>query len=386
MNSSLTAYKGASIFDGQELLDQHALLVAGDQIQGIVRVKDVPTDAIPIMLEGGTLAPGYVDLQVNGGGGVMFNDDQSVETLRRIASAHATLGATSILPTLITDIRECTIAAIDAVDRAVAAGISGITGLHLEGPHLAPSRKGAHDANLIRPMDEQDLEILLDAATRLPTLMLTIAPEGVTRQQVNALSGAGVIVSLGHTDADFQTCSDFAEAGATCVTHLFNAMSQLENREPGVVGAALSLPGLSAGLIADGIHVHPKMISLALKAKTGPGDIFLVSDSMAAAGSDIKHFNLNGRRIIRENGRLTLQNGTLAGADLDLTTAIRVLVNHTSCDLIDAIRMATSVPAKVIGRSQSIGRLARNYRADFIHITAGAELTGVWQGGAAIDC
>ena len=295
------------------------------------------------------LSPGYVDLQVNGGDGVMFNDDPSVATIRRIAAAHRSVGATTILPTLITDTVDKTDAAIEAAVRAVAEGVPGIAGLHLEGPHLSAARKGAHDPALIRPMTDADLATLLNAAERLPQLKVTVAPENVTPDQVQQLAQAGVLVSLGHSDADYATCQAYATAGARCVTHLFNAMSQLGNREPGLVGAALADGGLSAGLIADGIHVHPDTIRLAWAAKQGPGQIYLVSDAMAVAGTDNTEFMLEGRRIKRQDGRLTLDNGTLAGADLDLTTAIRILHDKVGAPLVDALRAATAVPAALIG-------------------------------------
>lgn len=374
------ALTGATVFDGDRLLARHALVLR----DGVV-AEIVPDDALPpamdrLCLKGGTLAPGFVDLQVNGGGGVMFNDAPTVETLRTLAEAHARLGATSILPTLITDRAEVTAAAIDAAVAAVAEGVPGIAGLHLEGPHLSVARKGAHDPALIRPMEDADLARLIDAAAHLPALMVTVAPESVNPQQVAALAGAGIRVSLGHTDCGFDDAVAAAEAGAVCVTHLFNAMSQLGNREPGVVGAALATPGLSAGLIADLIHVHPEVIRAALAAKRGPGRIFLVSDAMATAGSDIDHFTLNERRIERREGRLTLADGTLAGADLDLATAVRNIAG-LGVPPETALAMATTIPADLIGRE---ARLAPGARADVVHLDDAGRLAAVWQGGARI--
>ena len=259
------------------------------------------------------------------------------------------MGATRILPTLITDTAEKTQTAIEAAIAACAAGMRGCAGLHLEGPHLSVARKGAHDADLIRPMEEADLALLLQTATQLPCLKVTLAPESATLDQVRALSEVGVLVSLGHTDADFDTCLAYAEAGARCVTHLFNAMRQIGNREPGVVGAALAAGGLSAGLIADGVHVHPEVMRMAWDAKRGPGEVFLVSDAMAVAGTERRGFSLEGREITRKNGRLTLADGTLAGADLDLTTAIRVMTEQVGLSLSSALYAATHGPASLIG-------------------------------------
>ncbi|GAA0775796.1 N-acetylglucosamine-6-phosphate deacetylase [Roseibium denhamense] len=375
------AFQGARIFDGMSFQDDAALCVHDGKVVRICATADLPEGAEVTDLGGGILAPGFVDLQVNGGGGVMFNSAPALETLKTIAEAHASIGATSILPTLITDTRETTAAAIQAVQQAISEGVPGIAGLHLEGPHLSVARKGAHDADLIRPMEPADLESLLAAAKSLPVLKVTVAPESVKPEQIRALSAAGILVSLGHTDSRFADCQEAVAAGARCVTHLFNAQSQLGNREPGVVGAALQLGDLSAGLIADGIHVHPATMASAIRAKQGPGHIFLVSDAMATAGSTITDFLLNGRKIERRDNRLTLQDGTLAGAHLDLTTAIRNLVHLCGIPLETALAMATSGPAALIGRSEQIGTLRHGANADFVHLSSDLELRSVFRAG-----
>ncbi|WP_037308322.1 N-acetylglucosamine-6-phosphate deacetylase [Ruegeria halocynthiae] len=349
MTTGTVAFRNGPVFDGARLLYGRAILFRDGASAEILPESELPTEGRVIDLNGDILSPGYVDLQVNGGDGVMFNDDPSVETIRRITSAHRRLGVASLLPTLITDTAEKTQAAIKAAIQAVRQGVPGVAGLHLEGPHLSVARKGAHDAALIRPMEDADLTALIAAASELPCLKVTIAPEAVSEQQVKTLADAGILISLGHSDADFATCQRYAEAGARCVTHLFNAMSQLGNREPGVVGAALANGGLSAGLIADGIHVHPEVMRAAWAAKTQPGRIFLVSDAMAVAGTEQTEFRLEGRRITRTDGRLTLEDGTLAGADLDLTTALRVLVHQVGVPLQDALFAATTYPAQLIG-------------------------------------
>lgn len=343
-----TTFRNGRIFDGTRLLDGHAIRFEDGRATAFGPEAQV-TGGEVIDLAGDILAPGYTDLQVNGGDGVMFNDDPSVETLRRIAAAHRRLGVAHLLPTLITDTPEITRAAIAAAIEAIRQGVPGIAGLHLEGPHLSVARKGAHDPALIRPMEETDLRELLAAAHALPVLKVTFAPENVTPEQVTRLAGAGILISLGHTDAPYDTCRRYIDAGARCVTHLFNAMSQLGNREPGLVGAALASGAVSAGLIADAVHVHPQAIRTALAAKTGPGRIFLVSDAMAVAGTDVTEFTLNGRPIHRRDGILTLSDGTLAGADLDLTTAIRVMVHKVGVTPDDALQAAISTPAALIG-------------------------------------
>lgn len=367
MSSQAIFYRGGQVFDGVQFHTGAVVRVEADRITAIG--PDVAVDGGEIVeLNGDILAPGYVDLQVNGGGGAQFNATPTVAALSCMAEAHRSLGATAILPTLITDSRDKSRAAIEATLQAVRAGVRGITGLHLEGPHLSIARKGAHDPALIRPMDDEDLGMLLAAAQALPALKMTLAPENATPEQVRQLTAAGVVVSLGHSDADFNTCMAYADAGASCVTHLFNAMSQLGNREPGLVGAALASEQLNAGLIADAIHVHPQTIRAAWAAKTGPARIFLVSDSMAPAGTDDTGFELVGRQIARRDGRLTLPDGTLAGADLDLTTALRVLTEQVQVPLDQALAAATSVPADVMGLA-GLGRLHQTGPCSIIRIS-----------------
>ncbi|WP_170558871.1 N-acetylglucosamine-6-phosphate deacetylase [Ruegeria atlantica] len=349
MTEHAVIFRNGPIFDGTRLHQDHAIVFREGHSGDVVPDAEVAGAKDYVDLNGDILSPGFVDLQVNGGDGVMFNDDPSIETIRRIACAHRRLGVASLLPTLITDGPAKTRAAIDATIEAVRAQLPGVVGLHLEGPHLSVARKGAHDGDLIRPMQAADLDMLIAAADALPCLKVTVAPEGVSEQQVRAMSSAGILVSLGHSDADFATCQNYVAAGARCVTHLFNAMSQLASREPGLVGAALANGELSAGLIADGVHVHPAAMRAAWSAKTGPGQIFLVSDAMAVAGTDQTEFTLEGRRITRTNGRLTLDDGTLAGADLDLTTAVGVLVNQVGVPLQDALSAAISYPAQLVG-------------------------------------
>lgn len=384
MTGDLTAYRAGHLHDGTGLRENSALVVADGLIQAIVPAQDIPGAAAVRDLGGGMLLPGYVDLQVNGGGGLMLNDAPDPITLRRMVEAHAVLGATSILPTLITDTPEITAAAVAATIAAIAQGIPGIVGLHLEGPHLDPRRKGAHDPALIRPMQDADQQALVAAAQSLPALMVTLAPEAVRHEQITALVRAGIKVSLGHTDADFDTCRGSIDAGARCVTHLFNAMQQMTSREPGVVGAALDDVRVATGLIADGIHVHPAVMGAALRSKSGRGDVFLVSDAMAVAGTELDGFALNDRWIGRQGGRLTLADGTLAGADLDLTTALRVLVHQVGVPLDRAVQMATSVPARVIGQDRRIGRFVPGARADMVHLDDDLALCAVWQSGAQV--
>jgi len=354
MSHPAKAFVGAGIHDGIALHDGKALVTFSDGSASIVDPATVPEDCAIHQFIGGTIMPGFVDLQVNGGGGVMFNDDQSVAALRVITEAHASLGTVALLATLITDTPERTNAAINAVEQAIAEQVPGIIGIHLEGPHLSIARKGAHDPKLIRPMTDDDLKTLLAAGDRLANVMVTVAPENTSFAQIKTLSGAGIIVSLGHTDASYDTCMAAFDAGARCVTHLFNAMSQLGNREPGLVGATLAHGEVYAGLIADGVHVHPAAMRTAFDAKIGSDRVFLITDAMATAGSLITQFKLNGRQVLRQNARLTLSDGTLAGADIDMARSISVLVDQVRMDLTSSISRATSTPSQIL--RESFGR------------------------------
>lgn len=364
---SRTVYAGARIFDGACWWEKSALVVSDGRIEAIV-AEDTAVDGERMDLAGGILCAGFIDLQVNGGGGALFNLTPTLATIEIICSAFAQFGTTACLPTLITDTREVNAAAVAAGAEATARQVPGFLGLHIEGPHLAVSRKGAHDPSLIRPMDEADLLALVTARGRLPNLLTTVAAETVTPNQITRLADAGLVVSIGHSDASYQMVKAAAEAGATMVTHLFNAQSQIGNREPGVVGAALDLGGLSAGLIADGIHVDAASIGIALRAKRGPGHIFLVTDAMSPTGTDATSFELTGQTVYRKDGALRLADGTLAGADLTMIDAVTYVHRTLGLSLEEALRMATLYPAEALGVSAERGQLAEGLRADFIHL------------------
>ena len=371
---------GAQVFDGTRLLDGHAVVVDAGMVQAVVP-DDPFLPGTRVVLEGGILAPGLIDLQVNGGAGLMVDGSTDLAALRRICTTHLALGSAGILPTLITNSADATAQVIAVAIAAGRENMPGFLGLHLEGPHLDPRRKGAHDAGLIRPMTDDDLAQLCGAARHLPALMVTVAPESVSAAQIARLAAAGVIVSLGHSDCSHDVAVAAIKAGARCATHLFNAMSQLGNREPGLVGAVLG-SGIAAGLIADGIHVAAATMQVALQAK--PEGVFLVSDCMAFAGSDLRQITLNGRVIRRGAGRLTLADGTLAGADLALPQAIRYLVQTLGLPVARAIAMATSVPAGVIKAAQSHGFLAAGRAANLVHFDANWQVGAVWYRGARL--
>ena len=375
------SFVGATIFDGFKRHLNAALIIKNSKVVEIIPEEKVDPKTEQIVLAGGLLTPGFVDLQVNGGGGVLFNDNPSLENLKTICEAHAKLGSTSIMPTLISDSPEVKKRAISTITDALDKQVNGLVGLHLEGPHLALARKGAHEERFIRPMKEFDCLELESLANKISKLMLTIAPEAVSPQQITRLSKAGAIISLGHTDCTFNQAAEAVDAGATCATHLFNAMSPFGSREPGLVGAVLDSGRLFSGIIADGFHVNKASINLALRAKKGPGALFLVSDSMSTVGSDQKHFFLNDRLITRSQGKLILEDGTLAGADIHLSDAVKYMVNEVGISQDDAIRMASLIPAKVLGVESEIGCLAPDTRADFLWMKNDLEIEKVWVGG-----
>ncbi len=328
----MTTISGVNIRDGAGWRRGVDVIVEGNQITEISE---------PTGREGArTLCPGPIDLQVNGGGGLMLGECRTSDDLIRIAAAHQQLGTAAILPTLISDTPEETARIIDLV---ASTDDPAILGLHLEGPHLA--LPGAHDPAHLRPMEAEDLALYLDAKARVGHLIVTLAPEKVTFEQIGTLVEAGVIVSLGHSNCDYDTACAAFEAGARMATHLFNAMSGLHHRAPGLLGAALD-KAPSFGLIADGHHVHGAGLRLAFRARAEA--LVLVSDAMAVAGTDAQEFTLNGRRIAREDGRLMLEDGTLAGADLSLLDGVRYFAEAVGLPLVEALPFAFDAPHRVL--------------------------------------
>lgn len=378
------AISGARIFDGSEWHEGKSLVIDGGRVQAIVPTGSEPGEVQRVQASGKMIVPGFVDLQVNGGGGVLLNEKPSVDGIRTICAAHAQFGTTALLPTLITDTPEITQQALSAGRAAAERHVPGFLGLHLEGPHISVARKGAHDPSLIRPMEQADLDRLVSARPNLPVLMTTVAPENATAEQVAALARAGLLVSLGHTDTDYATAVAYAGAGARLATHLFNAMSPLSHRAPGMVGAALQTGALWVGLIADGHHVDPAAIAIAMRAKMGPGRIFLVTDAMSTVGTDMRSFELNGRTICRREGRLTLADGTLAGSDIDMIASVRLLNHSVGAPIEEALRMAALYPAEAAGVGDRKGRLAAGFDADFVELSDGLELEATWIGGEKV--
>ncbi|HKT86149.1 MAG TPA: N-acetylglucosamine-6-phosphate deacetylase [Novosphingobium sp.] len=353
------------------------VVVDGGLVAAVLPSGRCPPD-IPRRKLDGDLLPGFIDLQVNGGGGVLFNDHPTVEGIAAIGAAHRRFGTTGFLPTLISDDLARIESAIAAVDAAIDKGVPGVLGIHIEGPFLNPARKGIHDASRFRTLDGRAIELL--SSLRRGRTLVTLAPELAPRGAIRALVERGVIVAAGHTAASYEEIqAGFAE-GLTGFTHLFNAMSPLGSREPGVVGAALEQGESWCGLIVDGHHVHPATLRIALAA-AGAGRLALVTDAMPTVGWDRKEFQLGGIRIVARDGYCIAPDGTLAGSDLNMAEAVRNAERLMRVDRATAVRMASAVPASVLGLSGEVGSIAAGLRADLVLADHAGAIVQTWIGG-----
>jgi N-acetylglucosamine-6-phosphate deacetylase len=377
----MKVFCGARIFDGERLHDDCALVVEGASILSLTRFADRPRGGDEVDLDGGVLSPGFVDWQINGGGGVLFNANPTVEGIAAIAAAHRGAGVTAFLPTVVTDAPRVLDAALAAA-REARERVPGALGIHVEGPFIDPRRKGVHPPEFIRSMLKPDADALI--AARAGVMVVTLAPASASLELIARLAKSGVVVSLGHSDATAEEAQAVFDAGASAVTHLYNAMSQLASRAPGVVGATLADPRIICGLIADGEHAHALAYRAALAAK-GPRSIALVSDAMppAAGGPDV--FELQGRRMRRVGGKLIAEDGTLAGAAITMRDAVDYVVHALKVPLADALMMATLTPARLLRVDDQIGQLKPGFRADLVHLTDDLQVAGVWMGGRSAE-
>ena len=365
------------------LIDGHfetgkSVLVRNGLIEGVVATRGCPIEAQAVVLDG-DLIPGFIDLQVNGGGGVLLNDHPTVDGIATIAREHRAFGTTGFLPTIISDDLTVVARAIAAVDAAIGAGVPGVLGIHIEGPFLNVAKKGIHDASKFRVLDEAAINLL--SSLKRGRTLVTLAPERAPPGAIRELVSRGLIVAGGHSAATYEEVTAALADGLVGFTHLFNAMSPLGSREPGMVGAALDSRSAWCGIIVDGHHVHPATLRVALKS-IGAERLMLVTDAMPTVGSAEKSFMLRGRRIIAEDGRCVAEDGTLAGSDLDMGLAVRNAMRLMRVEIETAVAMATTVPAAALGLAHLIGAIESGRRADLVLLDSDAMVAKVWSAGS----
>lgn len=372
---SRIALTDARVLTPDGFRDGQAVLIEGGRIAAVLPPEALPADTARKSMAGEMLVPGFIDTQVNGGGGVLFNDDPSVDTIAAIARAHRQFGTTGFLPTLISDDLSVIRRGIEAVAAARREDVPGVLGIHIEGPFLSEHRKGIHDADKFRRLDEEGYEVLTSLTSG--RTLVTVAPECTTPAMIRRLVAAGVTVSAGHTNADYATMTTAISAGLTGITHLFNAMSPLGSREPGVVGAALESERTWCGIIVDGHHVSVPTLKLALRCKPA-GRFMLVTDAMPSVGSDATEFVLQGKRIRVVDGMCVDDNGTLAGSDLDMASAVRNAVGMLDVPLTEALAMASAVPAAFLGLDEELGTIAPGQRANLVRVDSDLRAVECW--------
>lgn len=374
------AITGSKLFNGIDFIEHKALLIEDQHIAGIVNKDAIPTDFQVKKLEGGILSPGFIDLQVNGGGGKLFNNSPDKESLNTIISAHQYFGTTSIMPTVISDslniLQKCT----DTISNEINNNHS-LLGIHIEGPFFNVKYRGVHQKQYINTINASYLN-LFETLDKFP-VMLTLAPECISIKQLKHLKSLGFKILAGHTDANYDQLEEAVKYGLDGFTHLFNAMGQISAREPGVVGSAFDFDETSASIIVDLHHVHPSLINLSFKQKP-KGKLFFVSDSMATINHGEPSFELYDEVVSESNGRIINSEGKLAGSSITQIDAIKNAYRKCSIPLESAISMATLYPAEYLGVSDYIGQLKKGYRADLAHFDSNFHVQNVWLAGKQI--
>lgn len=380
-NARTTIYHNGRTLTDSGFRDDLDVVVADGKIQELRPASPgEPIEAERFDLQGNNLVPGFIDVQVNGGGGILFNDDPSVRGIRTIAAAHRKFGTTGLLPTLISDELSVIDAGLESVDQAISLGVPGVLGIHIEGPFLCPERRGIHEAGKIRRLSEATLDKLHPLQHGVS--VITVSPEAVEPGMIRELGRRGFLVCAGHSNATHFQVQDALQQGLRGFTHLFNAMSQLAPRQPGMVGTALADPASWCGIIADGIHLADESLRIAYLCK-GVEKLMLVTDAMPPVGTEDTEFCLQGKRITVENGICSYSDGTLAGAALDMITAVRYARDNIPCRLDQAVQMATSSPASFLGLEKSKGCIRPGMDADFCMLdrhqnVAGTVISGVY--------
>ncbi|NLQ17920.1 N-acetylglucosamine-6-phosphate deacetylase [Marinomonas sp. M1K-6] len=368
------------LFDGEHWLTNQQVTLKGQVIESVESAKMPSSGDVEIV---DLLAPGFIDVHVNGGGGALFNHIPTLDTLARMVEVHAQFGTVAMMPTLISDDYEIMSQAHHAVCQALEHKMAGVLGMHYEGPYLNPIRKGVHNESKLRKPTEGTLSTLLDVS-RSGKLMVTLAPEQVPEGFIEWLVSEGAIVCIGHSAANYEQARQAVLSGARGFTHLFNAMTPLMSREPGVVGAALQTDKPTwCGLIADGHHVHPASMRVAIAAK-GCEHMLLVTDAIQSVGSDEKEMPFLGKKVRRREGKVTTEDGTLAGSDLDMATAVRNTINLIGRTPAEALQMASLRPAEFLGIEQEFGRIKPGYRASLVALSVAFFVTATWIDGKKV--
>lgn len=373
------ALTNARILVPSGILDQHTIVIVDGLIEQILPTNDFTDSTIATYdCKGELLLPGFIDVQVNGGGGVLFNDNPTIDGIKSISEAHRKFGTTGLLPTLISDDLDIIATAIEATDAAILEMMPGILGLHIEGPFISSVRKGTHDENKFRELDQSDITLL--SSMRHGKTLLTLAPECNDLALIQKLVSAGVIVSAGHTNATCKQTQLAIKAGLTGFTHLFNAMSPLNNREPGVVGAALFDQNSWCGIIVDGHHVDPITLSIALRCKP-LSRFMLVTDAMPILGTEAKDFILQNKTVHVVDGKCVDDNGVLSGSVLDMASALRNAISMLNLSLSQASQMASTNPAEFLGLGHRLGKIAIGYQADLVLLNSDLTVINTWIAG-----
>lgn len=368
-----------TIFDGLQTLNEHAVIIENDRITDIVSDDLIERFAEDVYdLGGNILCAGFIDIQVNGGGGIMFNDSPSPDTLRQIFTAHRKFGTTGMLPTLITTDFSTMKTAISCVQEAISSNQDGILGIHLEGPFLSKEKKGAHDWKKFCKLDGESIELLTSLSNGVT--LLTIAPELTNVSIISELKSKGIVLAAGHSNASYDQTLAAVKEGLEGFTHLYNAMRPIESREPGMVGVALSRSNTWFGIIADGFHVHPATFKISVTSKSG-GTPILVTDAMGTVGSESDYFLLDGQKIYARNGKCENAAGSLAGSDLDMNTAVLNTMRFANVSWQDAIKMASLNPAKAIGLDDTYGYIKPGYKANLVELNQRFQVVSTWVNG-----
>ncbi len=374
----MKALVNCDVFTGSEFLTNNAVLISEGKITGLPELDKVPAEAEVIDLGGNTVAPGFIDLQVNGGGGVLFNDSPTFKTIQTIADAHRNFGTTSLLPTFITGSYEGMCNAQSSVNECIEKGCEEVLGIHFEGPFLTESKAGIHDKEFIRRSHDKELDLLVSKSPGKK--LFTISPDQISGKDLRYLASKGVKLSLGHTNAGFSECEDAVDNGVTGITHLYNAMSQLQSREPGVVGAAFALEKLKSGIIVDGFHCDFNAVKIAFNA-IKKGNLFLVTDAMPPVGAIDCFFTLGPYEISVQNGKCVTSDGVLGGSSLDMASAVRNCIQKVGIPKSEALKMASLYPATFLGLEHEYGSIQVGRKANLVVFNNQIIVTGTFVAG-----